>query len=79
MLKVIAIAALRLLLAVAASLSGTGLVGGCASEQSLARDGLPGETYRFLYPRQHYDSVDARQQKEMEQQALQDEVRSERK
>ena len=68
----------RLSLAVVATLFGTSLLAGCATEQPYAHESLSDQEYRFLYPRQYSDSLNSSDRKEVEQGMQQDEVKRQR-
>ena len=70
---------LRLMLTIAACLSGVSLLPGCATRQPYTEDGMSEERFRFLYPREHYNSADSSQQRELEQQALREQAEWQRK
>ena len=70
---------LCLMLTIAASLSGVTLLDGCASRQPYTDDGMTEERYRFLYPREHYNSLNSSQQKELDHQALREQAEWQRK
>ena len=55
------------------------LAAGCATRQAYTGDGMSEERFRFLYPREHYNSVDSSQQRELEQQSLREQAEWQRK
>ncbi len=67
------------LVALAGCWFGLGLLAGCATQETSAVNQLSPSDYRFLYPRQYYDSADAWERRELDLQALREENKSQRK
>ena len=58
------------------TVGGASLLGGCASSHEPAESGLPPERARYLYPREHYESLDQAQRAELERQQLEKQNRT---